>query len=171
MYPYNLAANPFPSAPTPGEFDTLLLGGQRHKQAKLAIVSCIEDLVKKMREDYGSKQFRLVTVIHDVGSGKTHLALHLRSCSELLDKAIVSFADLAQIHPRTTKGFYRGMIAGFRKYNIDELRYAILNYLRRRVEEDDEKKARKIFRYSIWDKMKSISLEKKQQIPIKSFGS
>ena len=67
MYPYNLAVNPFPSAPTPGEFDTLLLGGQRHKQAKLAIVSCIEDLGKKMREDHGSKQFRLVTVIHDVG--------------------------------------------------------------------------------------------------------
>lgn len=164
MYPYNLAVNPFPSAPTPGEFDTLLLGGQRHKQAKLAIVSCIEDLGKNMREDHGSKQFRLVTVIHDVGSGKTHLALHLRSCSELLDKAIVSFTDLAQLHPRTTKGFYRGMTAGFHKHNFDDLRYAILNYLRRRAEEDDDKKARKIFRYSIWDKMKSTSLEKKMQL-------
>ncbi|MGI0002488.1 MAG: hypothetical protein ACRD42_05355, partial [Nitrososphaeraceae archaeon] len=164
MYPYNLAVNPFPSAPTPGEFDTLLLGGQRHKHAKLAIVSSIEDLGKKMREDHGSKQFRLVTVIHDVGSGKTHLALHLRSCGELLDKAIVSFTDLAQIHPRTTKGFYSGMIAGFHKHNFDELRYAILNYLRRRAEEENDKKARKIFRYSIWDKMKSTSLEKKMQL-------
>ncbi len=64
MYPYNLAVNPFPSAPTPGEFDTLLLGGQRHKQAKLAIVSCIEDLGKKMREDHGSKQFRARRIWH-----------------------------------------------------------------------------------------------------------
>jgi hypothetical protein len=117
-----------------------------------------------MREDHGLKQFRLVTVIHDVGSGKTHLALHLRSCSELLDKAIVSFTDLAQLHPRTTKGFYRGMIAGFHKHNFDELRYAIMNYLRQRAEEENDKKARKIFRYSIWDKMKSTSLEKKMQL-------
>jgi len=164
MYPYNLVLNPFPSAPTPGESDTLLLGGRRHKQAKLAIISCIEDLRKKVHEDYGSKQFHLVTVVHDVGSGKTHLALHLRSCSELLDKAIVSFSDLSQLYPRTTIGFYKGMIAGFRKDYIDELRFAILNYLLQRAEAEGDKKARKIFRYTMWDKMKSTSLEKKMHL-------
>ena len=164
MYPYNLAFNPFPSAPTPGESDTLLLGGRRHKQAKLAIISCIEDLTKKAHEDHGSKQFRLVTVVHDVGSGKTHLALHLRSCRELLDKAIVSFSDLSQLYPRSTKGIYKGMIGGFSKYYINELRYAILYYLRQRAETDDNKKARKIFRYTMWDKIKSTSLEKKMQL-------
>lgn len=164
MAPYNLALNPFPSAPTPGESDTLLLGGRRHKEAKLAIISCIEELTRKVHEDHGSKQFRLVTVVHDVGSGKTHLALHLRSCRELLDKAIVSFSDLSQLYPRTTKGIYKGMIGGFTKYYNNELRYAILYYLRQRAEADDDKKARKIFRYTMWDKMKSTSLEKKMQL-------
>ena len=164
MYPYNLALNPFPSAPTPGESDTLLLGGRRHKEAKLAVISCIEDLTKKIHEDHGSKQFRLVTIVHDVGSGKTHLALHLRSCRELLDKAIVSFSDLSQLYPRTTKGIYKAMIGGFSKNYINEIRYAILHHLRQRAEADDDKKARKIFRYTMWDKMKSTSLEKKMQL-------
>jgi hypothetical protein len=164
MYPYNLALNPFPSAPTPGESDTLLLGGRRHKEAKLAVISCIEYLTKKIHEDHGSKQFRLVTIVHDVGSGKTHLALHLRSCRELLDKAIVSFSDLSQLYPRTTKGIYKAMIGGFSKNYINEIRYAILHHLRQRAEADDDKKARKIFRYTMWDKMKSTSLEKKMQL-------
>jgi hypothetical protein len=164
MYPYNLALNPFPSAPTPGESDTLLLGGRRHKEAKLAVISCIEDLTKKVHEGHETRQFRLVTIVHDVGSGKTHLALHLRSCRELLDKAIVSFSDLSQLYPRTTKGIYKGMIGGFSKNYLNELRYAILHYLRQRAEVDYDKKARKIFRYTMWDKMKSISLEKKMQL-------
>jgi len=164
MYPYNLALNPFPSAPTPGESDTLLLGGRRHKEAKLAVISCIEDLTKKIHEDHGSNQFRLVTIVHDVGSGKTHLALHLRGCRELLDKAIVSFSDISQLYPRTTKGIYKAMIGGFSKNYINEIRYAILHHLRQRAEADDDKKARKIFRYTMWDKMKSTSLEKKMQL-------
>jgi hypothetical protein len=164
MYPYSLVKNPFPSAPTPGESDILLLGGKRHRKSKLKIVSCIEELRDKTREDHNSKQFRLVTVIHDVGSGKTHLALHLRSCSELLDKAIISFTDLSQLHPRTTNNFYKGMISGFRKQHIDDLRYAILNYLRQKAERDDDKKAKRIFRYNLWDKMKSASLENKMQL-------
>jgi hypothetical protein len=164
MYPYNLVLNPFPSAPTPDESDTLLLGGRRHKEAKLAVISCIEDLTKKVHEDRRSKQFRLVTIVHDIGSGKTHLALHLRSCRELLDKAIISFSDLSQLYPRTTKGIYKGMIGGFSKNYINELRYAILHYLRQIAEADDDKRARKIFRYTMWDKMKSTSLEKKMQL-------
>ena len=163
MYPYSLVKNPFPSAPTPGESDILLLGGKRHRKSKLTILSCIEELRDKTREDHNSKQFSLVTVIHDVGSGKTHLALHLRSCSELLDKAIISFTDLSRLHPRTTNNFYKGMIVGFRKQHIDDLRYAILNYLRQRAEKDD-KKAKRIFKYNLWDKMKSTSLENKMQL-------
>ena len=164
MYPYSLVKNPYPSAPTPGESDILLLGGKRHKKSKLTIVSCIEELRDKMREDPHSNQFRLVTVIHDVGSGKTHLALHLRSCGELLDKAIISFTDLSQLHPRTTNNFYKGMISGFHKQHIDDLRYTILNDLRLKAERDEDKKAKRIFRYNLWDKMKSASLENKMQL-------
>jgi hypothetical protein len=164
MYPYNLTENPFPSAPTPGKSDILLLGGKRHKKSKCTIVSCIEDLRRKMLEDYGSKHFRLVTVIHDVGSGKTHLALHLRSCGELSDKAILSFTDLSQVHPRTTNNIHKGMITGFHEKHIDNLRYAILDYLRKKAEGTDNKKAKSFFKYSVWDKMKSTSLENKMRL-------
>jgi hypothetical protein len=164
MYPYSLVNNPFPSAPTPGESDILLLGGKRHRKSKITVVSCIEELRDKMKQDHNSKQFRLITVIHDVGSGKTHLVLHLRNCDELLDKAVISFTDLSQLHPRTTNNFYKGMIAGFRRQHIDDLRYAILNYLRLKADRDYDKKAKRIFRYSLWDKMKSVSLENKMQL-------
>jgi hypothetical protein len=52
MYPYSLVKNPFPSAPTPGESDIFLLGGKRHRKSKISIVSCIEELRDKMKEDY-----------------------------------------------------------------------------------------------------------------------
>lgn len=162
MYPYNLTENPFPSAPTPGVSDILLLGGKRHKKSKVTVISCLEDMGKKIHEDHGSKQFRLVTVIHDVGSGKTHLALHLRTCNELSDKAIVSFTDLSQVYPRTINNFYKGMITGFHQHHIGGLRCAILNYLREKSERDN--KAKKIFKYSIWDKIKATSLGDKMQL-------
>jgi hypothetical protein len=166
MYPYNLTENPFPSAPTPGVSDTLLLGGKRHKKSKASVISCLEDMGKKIREDHDSKQFRLVTVIHDVGSGKTHLALHLRTCNELSDKAIVSFTDMSQLYPRTINNFYKGMITGFHRHIIDGLRSAILNYLREKAESDN--KAKKIFKYSIWDKIKATSLGHKTQLVLKN---
>jgi hypothetical protein len=162
MYPYNLTENPFPSAPTPGVSDIFLLGGKRHKKSKASVISCLEDMGKKIHEDHSSKQFRLVTVIHDVGSGKTHLALHLRTCNELSDKAIVSFTDMSQLYPRTINNFYKGMITGFHRHIIDSLRCAFLNYLREKAESD--KKAKKIFKYSIWDKLRATSLGDKTQL-------
>ena len=94
MYPYGLAKNPFPSAATPGNEDIMLLGGERHKKAKSLAVACVEDIENKIQQEDGSTQFRLVTVTQDVGSGKTHLALHLRNCREISDKAMVSYTDL-----------------------------------------------------------------------------
>ena len=80
MYPYGLTENPFPSAPTPGDSDIVHLGGKRHKKAKSLVISCIKDMENKIQQEHGAMHFRLITVIQDVGSGKTHLALHLRSC-------------------------------------------------------------------------------------------
>ena len=164
MYPYGLAKNPFPSAATPGNEDIMLLGGERHKKAKSLAVACVEDIENKIQRADGATQFRLVTVIQDVGSGKTHLALHLRNCPELSDKAMVSFTDLSQLLPRTIINFYNAMMKGFSKHHFDQLRQAILNDLQERAARDDGKDCREIFGYSLWDRLKGSSLETKKRL-------
>lgn len=164
MYPYGLTKNPFPSAATPGNEDIMLLGGERHKKAKSLALACVEDVENKIQRADGATQFRLVTVIQDVGSGKTHLALHLRNCHELSDKAMVSFTDLSQLLPRTIINFYNAMMKGFSKHHFDLLRQAILNNLQERAARDDGKDCREIFGYSLWDRLKGNSLETKKRL-------
>ena len=86
MYPYFLNINPYPSSPTPALIDSQILGGNTHKQARTAILSCIEDLYSKLGSNPTDKDFRLITMIQDVGSGKTHLALHIRGLPESIHK-------------------------------------------------------------------------------------
>ena len=86
MYPYFLDINPYPSSPTPALVDSRILGGNTHKQAKTAILSCLEDLYGKLGSNPTDKDFRLITMIQDVGSGKTHLALHIRGLPESIHK-------------------------------------------------------------------------------------
>ncbi len=38
--------------------------------------------------------FKVITVIQDIGSGKTHLALHMKTIPHILDKVIISYIDL-----------------------------------------------------------------------------
>jgi hypothetical protein len=163
MYPYGLSTNPFPSASTPGDSDIQLLGGEKHRRAKSLVVSCIEDMEKKIDQGYDARQFRLITLIQDVGSGKTHLALHLKGCSELSHQAILSFTDLSQILPKTINNFYRAMMRGFDKRQLDKLRLAILNHLLKRAEKGDEKDCKKIFGYNLWDRLTANSLENKSR--------
>ena len=114
MYPYGLEHNPYPSSPTPTPTDALILGGKRHKDAKVALVSCVSDLRSKINAGIArDKDFRLVTMIQDVGSGKTHLALHTKGVREVSDNAIVSYTDLSQISPRSMHSIYAAMLAGF----------------------------------------------------------
>ena len=77
MYPYGLTANPYHSSPNPRFSDSSILGGERHKEAKNAILSCMHDVCSKMA--LSEKDLRVVTIIQDVGSGKTHLALHMQT--------------------------------------------------------------------------------------------
>lgn len=162
MYPYTLLKNPYPSAPTPGNGHVHILGGKRHKTSKVDVISCVEDMKKKISENYFDDQFRLITVIHDVGSGKTHLALHLRTCKELSDKAVVSFTDLSQLYPRNMNNIYRDMLIGLDRNYINELRRAILQYLREKGE-NGSTIAKKIFRYGILDQIKGYSIAYKME--------
>src|SRR5690349_24337467 len=92
MYAYQLENNPYPSSPTPTEKDARILGGKRHKEAKSAILECIKELSNKVGgRDSNDGDFRVITLIQDVGSGKTHLARSniLNQCnySNMLDLA------------------------------------------------------------------------------------
>ena len=114
MYPYKLVENPYPSSPTPTMLDARILGGKRHKEAKAAVISCIEDLYTKTNDRKATdKDFRLVTIIQDVGSGKTHLALHIRGSKEVSDRCVISYMDLSQIAPRSMNAVYCSMMNGF----------------------------------------------------------
>ena len=161
MYPYKLDRNPYPSSPTPTLSDALILGGKRHKEAKAAMVSCISDLCSKIGVRTGiDKDFRLVTMIQDVGSGKTHLALHTKGVKEVSDSAIVSYIDLSQISPRSMHSIYGAMLGGFTDEYVATLRKTVIDYLLQRAEQNAPS-AKRIFNYSFIDFIKGKSLADK----------
>src|SRR5262245_8717667 len=135
MYPYKLDRNPYPSSPTPTLIDAQILGGKRHKDAKAALLSCISDLYSKVSTGVATdKDFRLVTVIQDVGSGKTHLALHTKGLKDVTDNAVASYVDLSQISPRNMHSLYSAMLAGFTDDYSTKLRQIVVKYLQEKAE-------------------------------------
>jgi hypothetical protein len=161
LYPYKLERNPYPSSPTPTLTDAMILGGKRHKEAKAAMVSCISDLRAKIGMGTPTdKDFRLVTMIQDVGSGKTHLALHTKGLKEVSDSAIVSYTDLSQISPRNMHSLYAAMLAGFTDEYVAILRKTVIDYLLQRAEQNMPK-AKRVFNYSFIDAIRGKSLADK----------
>jgi hypothetical protein len=162
LYPYKLDRNPYPTSPTPTLVDAQILGGRRHKEAKAAMLSCISDLSSKINTSGAALQndFRLVTVIQDVGSGKTHLALHTKGLVEVLSRAVVSYTDLSQISPRNIHSLYNAMLAGFTDEYLAVLRKAVVNYLLH-LAEHNMVTAKKIFNYGFIDFIKGKSLADK----------
>ena len=161
MYPYKLDRNPYPSSPTPTLTDAMILGGKRHKEAKAAMVSCISDLRAKIGMGTPTdKDFRLVTMIQDVGSGKTHLALHTKGLKEVSESAIVSYTDLSQISPRTMHSLYGAMLAGFTDEDVAILRKTVIDYLLQRAEQNVPN-AKRIFNYGFIDVIRGKSLADK----------
>jgi len=139
----------------------MILGGKRHKEAKAAMVSCISDLRAKIGMGTPTdKDFRLVTMIQDVGSGKTHLALHTKGLKEVSDSAIVSYTDLSQVSPRNMHSLYAAMLAGFTEEYVAILRKTVIDYLLQRAEQNMPK-AKKVFNYSFIDAIRGKSLADK----------
>jgi hypothetical protein len=161
MYPYRLDRNPYPSSPTPTLIDAKILGGKRHKDAKAALLSCISDLYSKVGAGTATdKDFRLVTVIQDVGSGKTHLALHTKGLKEVSDSAVVSYVDLSQISPRSMHSLYSAMLAGFTDEYSVRLRQAVVKHLQEKAERNISS-AKKVFNYGFMDSLTGRTLADK----------
>ena len=128
-YPYHLDSNPYPSSPTPTEKDAKILGGKRHKEAKAAILECIKELNRKVEGKTAENgDFRVISVVQDVGSGKTHLALHIKSLKGR-HNVECSYVDLSTISPKSVTGIYDAMLKGFENEFFVELRTKFLNYL------------------------------------------
>ncbi len=148
MYPYNLKDNPYPSSPTPTILDVKTLGGPRHNDAKKAVLNAIKDLSNKVSNERGAnaRDFRLITVIQDIGAGKTHLALHIKSTQ--ID-SICSYVDLSTISPKNLDSLYTALIGGFSEEYIKQLKSALVGYIKGNALTGN-RLAKKVFRPSFF---------------------
>ncbi|TLX82190.1 MAG: hypothetical protein E6K98_06125 [Thaumarchaeota archaeon] len=160
MYAYGLETNPYPSSPTPTEKDAKILGGKRHKEAKSAILECIKELNCKVHgREAATGDFRVITVIQDVGSGKTHLALHIKNLQGRHNIAC-SFVDLSTISPKTMSSIYNAILKGLENEFFVQLRSKFLEYLGERAENGDGS-AKKALDYSFVNKITGLTIKDK----------
>lgn len=160
MYAYGLEENPYPSSPTPTEKDARILGGSRHKEAKSAIVECMKELYSKVEgRDSADNDFRVITVIQDVGSGKTHLALHVKNLKGRYN-AECSFVDLSTISPKTMPSIYNAIIKGFDNEFFVQLRAKFLTYIRERAEQGDSS-AKRAVGYTVMKRLTGTTIKEK----------
>jgi hypothetical protein len=158
LYPYGLKLNPFPSSPTPSFADSQILGGKIHKDARQAILTCISDLYSKLHETKPTdRDFRLITMIQDVGSGKTHLAFHIKGLPDLVDNAVTSYIDLSQVSPRDIHNIYDSILGGFNRDDVESLRTNILYLLCDKIK-DNGRYVRKAFNYGFFDSLTGNNL-------------
>jgi hypothetical protein len=153
MFPYGLKFNPYPSSPTPSYVDSQILGGKTHRDAKRAILTCISDLFSKLKAaNPTDRDFRLITMIQDVGSGKTHLAFHIKGLPDLAEKTVTSYVDLSQVAPRDIHNIYDSILGGFSRNDIESLRRNILYFLCRKADYHGSS-VRKAFNYGFLDSL------------------
>jgi hypothetical protein len=159
LYPYNLNKNPFPSSPTPNLKDAQILGGKRHQEARNSILTCIEDVVKQRETSNSEEKFRIITVIQDVGSGKTHLTLNIK-ISGTKEKAIISYLDMSQIYPKNIPSIYQSMIRGFEPQYLYNLKKELLYYIKDQIKSNN-KIAKKIFKLGFFESLSGRGIDNK----------
>jgi hypothetical protein len=160
MYPYGLTRNPYHSSPTPRFSDSTILGGERHKEAKNAILSCMHDVCSKMA--LSEKDLRVVTIIQDVGSGKTHLALHMQTVEDMSTKSVISYVDFSQISPRSKTIILSSILDGFKEEDLESLRSTLIGLIMAsRHDRERAKLVKKLFKHGLLSEIKGESLEDK----------
>jgi len=159
MYPYNLNKNPFPSSSTPNLEDAHILGGKRHKEARNSIFSCIKELEKNKELGTDSDNFRIITVIQDVGSGKTHLTLNIK-ISQIKENTTISYLDLSQVYPKTIPSIYQSLINGFQSDYLYNLKKELLYYISDKIKVNN-KISKKIFKLSFFESLTGKGIDHK----------
>ncbi len=161
-YPYGLKSNPYPSSPTPTEHDAKILGGTKHQEAKNSITECISDLYKQItRKNSTENDFRVITVVQDVGSGKTHLALHIKTLKTRQD-IVTAYVDLSTISPKTHESIYSAIMRGFSREMFSELKEKFLTQICEKAQKGDNL-AKKALGYGILDRLKGITIKQKAE--------
>jgi hypothetical protein len=139
--------------------DAHILGGKRHIEARNSIFSCIKDLGKSKEFNDTTEKFRIITVIQDVGSGKTHLTLNIK-ISEINEKAIISYLDLSQIYPKNIQSIYQSMINGFQSNYLYNLKKELLYYISDKIK-PNHKIAKKIFKLGFFESLVGKGIDQK----------
>lgn len=161
-YPYGLKSNPYPSSPTPTEHDAKIFGGAKHQEAKGSIVECISELYKQTaRRNSNENDFRLITIVQDVGSGKTHLALHIKGMKTRQD-IVTAYVDLSTISPKTHESIYSSIIRGFNREMFAELKEKFLMQICEKAQKGDNL-AKKTLGYGFVDRLKGITIKQKAE--------
>jgi hypothetical protein len=160
--PYGLEINPFPSNPTPSISTSKILGGKRHIEAVDSIKKCINDLESKskLKSFESNDLFKIVTVIQDVGSGKTHLTLHLKTIADIKDKSVISYTDLTQVQPRDIDNFFHSIISGFGTDYFSLVKKQLIRYLKESYKQNP-KLVKKVIRYGFFDSLNGNSISDK----------
>ena len=162
MNPYNLSLNPFPSSPTPTINNANILGGKRHISALNSIHSCLDDLSEKLGNEnlHNEDLFKVITMIQDVGSGKTHLTLHMKTLNEFEEKSVISYIDLTQVQPREIDNFFHSIVTGFGKGYYSKVKTRFIEYLRDNYQQNP-KLVKKVIKYGFMDSLNGNSISEK----------
>jgi hypothetical protein len=162
MYPYKLLNNPFPSSPTPTVKVAKILGGKKHTDALASIKNCINDLGLKINDGTYSQEdlFKVITIIQDIGSGKTHLTLHMKTINDIVNKAIVSYVDLAQVRPREVDTIFSSIVKGFDGNYFNDVLKKLVGYVND-MYSSYPKLVKKSIKYGFFDTINGNSIEEK----------
>jgi hypothetical protein len=162
MYPYKLLSNPFPSSPTPTVKVAKILGGKKHTDALVSIKNCINDLGLKINDGTSPKEdlFKVIAIIQDIGSGKTHLTLHMKTIDDVFNKAVVSYVDLAQVRPREVDTIFSSIIKGFDGNYFNDVLTKLVEYVNNMYSKYP-KLVKKSIKYGFFDSLNGNSIEEK----------
>jgi hypothetical protein len=108
------------------------------------------------------KDLRVVTIIQDVGSGKTHLALHMQTVEDMSAKSVISYVDFSQISPRSKTIILSSILDGFKEEDLESLRSTLIGLIMAsRHDRERAKLVKKLFKHSLLSEIKGESLEDK----------
>lgn len=160
--PYGIENNPFPSNSTPSISTAKILGGKRHVEAVDSIRKCINDLESKSKIKFLQSYdlFKIVTMIQDVGSGKTHLTLHLKTLSDIIDKSVISYTDLTQVQPRDIDNFFHSIISGFGTEYFGIIKTQMMEYIKE-CYKNEPRLVKKVIKYGFLDSLNGNSISDK----------
>ncbi|MCP8318767.1 MAG: ATP-binding protein [Candidatus Methylarchaceae archaeon HK01B] len=146
-YPYGLSINPFSHVPTPSLTAAKVLGGRRWKEVRNGILACISELKETLRRE--GQGFSLVSIIGPLGTGKTHIALHMET---LKDDFECIYVDLTRMEPKDLQNIYLAIVKGLDDTFFQGVRSSLLLKLGGRADEGD-RHAMKVLKIGIFDRI------------------